>query len=459
MTVGMGASTLATGVWQLGALRAFTGIGIGGMLACVAVIAAEYSTAQWRSTALALQATGYPIGATLGGAIAALLLQHWSWHAVFMLGALGSLLCVPLVLAFLPESLEFLIARRPPNAGARFNAVLARMGMPPQAVLPSPPPHGSDRARGYAALFVPALRRQSLLIALAFFLLMFAFYFVLSWTPKLLVVAGLSAEQGVTGGVLLNLGGIAGGAIFSALAARARLSWLTAGVLGLSALALLAFGWYSTVLGWAFVIAVLSGAVLFAAIAGLYAVAPVVFTAAVRSTGMGWAIGWPLRCDRLAAVRGRAGGCGLVAGGPVPGLQHAAAARGHRRAGHAPAGALNCSAGGRCAARASSTGPKKSCALPITRQTLHRRGGLFRGPFADQRRHAQNHRFRPTPPRHVCLQAAGRVGAPPVLEDLVPGRFGRRGEDPWQPDRATGDRHRAWPGPGHGGAGRARSAA
>ncbi|MBB4656742.1 benzoate transport [Xanthomonas sp. F14] len=291
LTVGMGASALATGVWQLGALRAFTGIGIGGMLACVAVIAAEYSTAQWRSTALALQATGYPIGATLGGAIAALLLQHWSWHAVFVLGALGSLLCVPLVLAFLPESLEFLIARRPPNAGARFNAVLARMGMPPQAVLPSPPPHGSGRARGYAALFVPALRRQSLLIALAFFLLMFAFYFVLSWTPKLLVVAGLSAEQGVTGGVLLNLGGIAGGAIFSALAARARLSWLTAGVLGLSALALLAFGWYSTVLGWAFVIAVLSGAALFAAIAGLYAVAPVVFTAAVRSTGMGWAIG------------------------------------------------------------------------------------------------------------------------------------------------------------------------
>ncbi|MCC4618304.1 MFS transporter [Xanthomonas campestris pv. asclepiadis] len=290
LTVGMGASALATGAWQLGALRAFTGIGIGGMLACVAVIAAEYSTAHWRSTALALQATGYPIGATLGGAMAALLLQQWSWHAVFVLGALGSLLCVPLVLAFLPESLEFLIVRRPPDAGARFNAVLARMGMPPRAVLPSPP-QVSDRAQGYAALFVPALRRQSLLLALAFFLLMFAFYFVLSWTPKLLVVAGLSAEQGVTGGVLLNLGGIAGGAVFSALAARARLSRLTAGALGISALALLAFGLYNTVLSWAFVIAVLSGAALFAAIAGLYAVAPVVFTVAVRSTGMGWAIG------------------------------------------------------------------------------------------------------------------------------------------------------------------------
>ncbi|MCE4370463.1 MFS transporter [Xanthomonas hortorum] len=291
LTVGMGASALASSAWQLGALRAFTGIGIGGMLACVAVIAAEYSTAHWRSTALALQATGYPIGATLGGAIAALLLQQWSWHAVFLLGAAGSLLCVPLVLAWLPESLEFLIARRPPGASARFNAVLARMGMPPRADLPLPPPQVADDAQGYAALFVPGLRRQSLLIALAFFLLMFAFYFVLSWTPKLLVVAGLSAEQGVTGGVLLNLGGIAGGGMFSWLAARARLSRLTAGALLLSALAMLAFGLYSTVLSWAFVIALLTGAAMFAAIAGLYAVAPVVFTAAVRSTGMGWAIG------------------------------------------------------------------------------------------------------------------------------------------------------------------------
>ncbi|MCC8536292.1 MFS transporter [Xanthomonas axonopodis pv. poinsettiicola] len=289
LTVGMGASALAGNAWQLGALRAFTGIGIGGMLACVAVTAAEYSTARWRSTATVLQATGYPVGATVGGAIAALLLQHWSWPSVFVLGALGSLVCVPLVLAFLPESLEFLMARRPPNAHARFNAVLARMRMPAAPHLPMPSVQAAGQ--GYAALFVGAVRRQSLLIALAFFLLMFSFYFVLSWTPKLLVTAGLSAAQGVTGGVLLNLGGIAGGTLFSWLALRARLSRLTAGALILVAVAMLAFGLSSAVLSWAFVTALLTGAALTAAMGGLYAVAPVVFPAAVRSTGMGWAIG------------------------------------------------------------------------------------------------------------------------------------------------------------------------
>ncbi|MCC4619943.1 MFS transporter [Xanthomonas cassavae CFBP 4642] len=289
LTVGMGASALAGNAWQLGALRAFTGIGIGGIMACVAVTAAEYSTARWRSTATVLQATGYPVGATVGGAIAALLLQHWSWPSVFLLGALGSLACMPLVLAFLPESLEFLIARRPPNAHARFNAVLARMGMPASPQLPPPPVQTAGQ--GYAALFVGAVRRQSLLIALAFFLLMFSFYFVLSWTPKLLVTAGLSAAQGVTGGVLLNLGGIAGGTLFSWLALRARLSRLTAGALILVAVAMLAFGLSSAVLSWAFVTALLTGAAMTAAMGGLYAIASVVFPAAVRSTGMGWAIG------------------------------------------------------------------------------------------------------------------------------------------------------------------------
>ncbi|MCC4603276.1 MFS transporter [Xanthomonas campestris pv. badrii] len=296
LTVGMGASALAGNAWQLGALRAFTGIGIGGMLACVAVTAAEYSTARWRSTATVLQATGYPVGATVGGAIAALLLQHWSWPSVFVLGALGSLVCVPLVLAFLPESLEFLMARRPPNAHTRFNAVLARMGMPAAPQLPLPPVQAARQ--GYAALFVGVVRRQSLLIAGAFFLLMFSFYFVLSWTPKLLATAGLSAAQGVTGGVLLNLGGIAGGLLFSWLALRARLSRLTAGALILVALAMLAFGVSSAVLSWAFVTALLTGAALTAAMGGLYAVAPVVFPAAVRSTGMGWAIG----VGRLGAI-------------------------------------------------------------------------------------------------------------------------------------------------------------
>lgn len=290
LTLGMALSALATNAWQLGALRVFTGIGIGGMLAGVGVISAEYANAKWRSTAVALQATGYPIGATLGGLLAAWMLEHFSWHSVFLVGAGASLLCIPLVLACLPESLDFLVARRPRNALPRLNALLQRMHMPVLQALPAAPVRDRKRS-GYAALFVGDLRRVSILIAVAFFLHMFAFYFVLSWTPKLLVSAGVSAQQGITGGVLLNLGGIVGGSLFGWFASRWALSRLTGASLLLAMLAMLVFAGFNTDLGIAFPVAFVIGAALFGGMAGLYAAAPVVFAADVRTTGLGWAIG------------------------------------------------------------------------------------------------------------------------------------------------------------------------
>lgn len=290
LTLGMSLSALAANAWQLGALRVFTGIGIGGMLAGVGVISAEYANAKWRSTAVALQATGYPIGATLGGLLAAWMLEHFSWHSVFLVGAGASLLCMPLVLACLPESLDFLVARRPRNALPRLNALLQRMHMPTLQALPVAAPRDRRRS-GYAALFVGDLRRVSILIAVAFFLHMFAFYFVLSWTPKLLVSAGVSAQQGITGGVLLNLGGIVGGSLFGWFASRWALSRLTGASLLLAMLAMLVFAGFNTDLGLAFPVAFVIGAALFGGMAGLYAAAPVVFAADVRTTGLGWAIG------------------------------------------------------------------------------------------------------------------------------------------------------------------------
>jgi len=120
---------------------------------------------------------------------------------------------------------------------------------------------------------------------------MFGFYFALSWTPKLLVSAGLSAREGITGGVLLNIGGIVGGSLFGLLVARLDLGRLTAASLVITALAMAAFGAATGHLGASFAIAFLIGGFIFGSMAGLYAFAPVIYPAAVRTTGMGWAIG------------------------------------------------------------------------------------------------------------------------------------------------------------------------
>ncbi|MDM0117754.1 MFS transporter [Variovorax sp. J22R133] len=293
IALGMLASGFAASSWQLGALRAITGVGIGGMLASVGVITAEYSSNHWRSTAVALQATGYPIGATIGGSIAAVLLANYGWRSVFIFGGVATAAMIPVVIWRLPESFDFLITRQPRGALQKLNKLLAKMKRPALTQLPTMP-EGNVALTGrnsFSALFASGMLAQTLLIWGAFFLLMFSFYFALSWTPKLLVQAGLSAQQGITGGVLLNVGGIVGGSVFGMLAARMNLGTLTASSMVLTAVAMAAFGYFTSSLTVAFAIAFGIGTFIFGSMAGLYAFAPVVYPAAMRSTGMGWAIG------------------------------------------------------------------------------------------------------------------------------------------------------------------------
>jgi len=290
ITLGMGASALARDSFELAALRAFTGLGIGGMLASVGVITAEYASNRWRSTAVGLQATGYPIGATIGGSIAAVLLEQYGWRSVFVFGAVATAAMIPVVLWRLPESVDFIVSRRPTKALERLNTLLQRMQRAPITALP-PAAAQTRSTNTVSALFAPGVSGSTLLLWSAFFLLMFSFYFALSWTPKLLVAAGLSARQGVTGGVLLNIGGIVGGSVFGVLAARMNLGRLTATNLTVTAIALAAFGAFTSSLGPAFAIAFAIGAFIFASMAGLYAFAPIIYAASIRTTGMGWAIG------------------------------------------------------------------------------------------------------------------------------------------------------------------------
>lgn len=126
---------------------------------------------------------------------------------MFVFGGAVTFAVIPLVLLWLPESLDFLLARRPATALQRINSLARRLGQPVLSQMPAAVVNPAGHSTGLSKLLAPALRRTTLLIWLLFFLVMFGFYFVMSWTPKLLVSAGLSAQQGITGGVLLSVGG------------------------------------------------------------------------------------------------------------------------------------------------------------------------------------------------------------------------------------------------------------
>ncbi|KAG8149829.1 MFS transporter [Burkholderia catarinensis] len=300
ISTGMLACAATHSTLQLAAARAYTGLGIGGMLASLTVISGEYASNKWRSAAIGMQSAGYAIGATAGGIMAGYLLSTWGWRSVFAFGGVVTLMAIPMVLALLPESLDFLLAKRPENALRNINRILARMKRAPIDTLPAAATSADSTgpASGWTAVLRAPLTRRTIALWIAFFLVMGSFYFVVSWTPKLLVQAGLSAAQGVTGGVLLNLGGIAGASLFSLLSARFGLRNLLGATLLLGGVLMVIFGMNTGALGIGMTVAVFLGAVINACVAGMYALSPTPYPAEIRTTGIGLAVG----IGRLGAI-------------------------------------------------------------------------------------------------------------------------------------------------------------
>ncbi|MCP1484649.1 benzoate transport [Pseudomonas fluorescens] len=297
--LGMLLSSQAPSVTMLGALRLLTGLGIGGVLASSYVIAGEYANKKWRSLAISLQSTAYALGATVGGLIAAQIIPQMGWRSVFFYGGVATLLVLPVMYFLLPESIAYLVARQPRNALNRLNRLLSRVGL--DRIIEIPRNEIGTQAsfrQTFVGLFSKDLLRSTLLVWTGFFLVMFGFYFVMSWTPKLLVTAGLSNQQGITGGVLLNVGGIIGTSLIGLLAARYRLHRVLMSYLVLNAVFLAIFVQFTSNLNLSFAIALMIGVLVNGCVAGMYALTPNIYAPEQRVTALGWAIGM----GRLGAI-------------------------------------------------------------------------------------------------------------------------------------------------------------
>jgi predicted MFS family arabinose efflux permease len=140
-------------------------------------------------------------------------------------------------------------------------------------------------------LFAPEHRRSTLLNSLAFFFMMGGYYFVFSWTPKLLTSSGLTAQQGITSGVLLSVGGIVGTVLFAFIAKAIEVRKLIAFCLIVASALMGLFAMTSHDLDVALLTGVALGAMTTSAMAGFYALTPALYAATLRTTGMGFGIG------------------------------------------------------------------------------------------------------------------------------------------------------------------------
>ncbi len=288
MTGGMLLAASAQNVMVLSAYRLMTGLGIGGMLACTNAMTAELANDRHRNLAVALMASGYPIGAALGGLVASFLLVVSSWRSIFLFGAGATAFLFPITVALLPESVIFLANSGKPDTIALCNRILARMGRSLADCLPAQ----KIRPRtSLLTLFGPELAVTTVLLTLIYFAHVITFYFILKWVPKIVVDMGFAASS--AGGVLVwaNVGGASGSLLLSYLTRRVDVRALVIGALLLSAIMVTMFGQVRASLPELSLVAACAGFCTNGAIVGIYSLIARFFPAEVRAGGTGIVIG------------------------------------------------------------------------------------------------------------------------------------------------------------------------
>jgi len=289
MALGMWMATTATGVVDLSIWRIATGMGIGGTLSAINAVAAEFSNEKRRSLCVSMMVIGYPIGAVVGGTIAAMLLRENDWRSIFEFGALVTAALIPVVFIFVPESVAWLCEKQPENALGKVNKVLVRMGKDTVSKLPVP--DDARQRQSLGSIFSRDLAPTTILATLAYALHITTFYYILKWVPKIVVDMGFEAASAAGVLVWANLGGATGGALFGFLTQKFDLFRLTIGTLLLATAMVMLFGTGFNDLSRLSLISAAVGFFTNSGVVGIYAILARVYSAGERATGTGFAIG------------------------------------------------------------------------------------------------------------------------------------------------------------------------
>ena len=289
MTLGMAMVVGVHGIAALCTWRVVTGIGIGGMLAANNAVAAEFSSVRRRDLAVSVMAVGYPLGAIIGGRIAAELLKGGSWRAVFEFGAICTATFIPIVIWCVPESIAWLCQKRPADVLVRVNRSLVRLGREQIAALPAPT--GAPSRTPLFEIFERGRAVTTVLVTAGYFFHVTTFYFMVKWVPKIVVDMGFAPASAADVLVWANVGGATGAAVFGLLTQRLALRGLTLAVLVGSSVTVALFGQGHADLAQLSLICAMVGFCTNAAIVGFYAILARAYPTQQRATGTGFAVG------------------------------------------------------------------------------------------------------------------------------------------------------------------------
>jgi AAHS family 4-hydroxybenzoate transporter-like MFS transporter len=234
---------------------------------------------------------GFPLGAVLGGLVSAGLISAFGWPSVFVLGGVLPLLLLPVLYVLLPESIRFLVSQR--TASATVAALLGRIDRRASYVSTDRFVIGEPVLPGLPVshLFTQSRATGTVLLWTVFFSNLLILYFLINWLPSVLQQAGLPIERAIIGTVLLNAGGIAGGLVLGRIIDRRGPFGVLTIAYAVAALFVAAIGLFGSPVGLVMAIITLAGFFVIGAQFCMNVLAASYYPTAIRSTGVGWALG------------------------------------------------------------------------------------------------------------------------------------------------------------------------
>ena len=292
-TVIFGVFTCATGFaasfQSLLLVRFLAGIGLGGATPCFITLTSEYAPKARRALATSMVWTAFPLGIILGTFLNGYLLSAFNWHAIFLVGGTVPLLVALAMALWLPESIRFLIVKRPDAAAIRRIAARLVPGLPGNVIFTA---DAEEKAPGSPLrhLFLEGRSLGTLLLWVVFLTSFGTASAIVLWAPSLMRDDGIPLARAA---VLLGFSGsgvVFGTAVAGKLVERFGVTTVLAPALIIGAISTATMAYVVSALLISIDLAVVGVSVGIAA-AGTLALATTMYPTEIRSSGLGWAIG------------------------------------------------------------------------------------------------------------------------------------------------------------------------
>jgi MFS transporter, AAHS family, 4-hydroxybenzoate transporter len=304
-----GLCSIASTLDALTVFRFLTGVGLGAAMPNSVALMSEFAPERVRSLTVNSQLMGFSAGMAVAATGSAWLIPKFGWQCVFAAGGIAPIVLAVMLIAFLPESVQFLVLRDPRDP--RIPRILGKLS-------------GSSEIRGASFTLSSELlgasksqrglilsceyRAGTILLWIIYFMNLTVYYLLAGWLPTLFRDAGFSLQRASLISSIFPIGGVLGtvlvGCVMDRCNARRVVGWIYTSVAVLTVLVGQALGTPILLCSLMFLI----GAMITSAGTSISTIAAQYYGSECRGTG----VSWMYTVGRLGGVFGMFAGATLT---------------------------------------------------------------------------------------------------------------------------------------------------